>query len=117
MRKLYHFEIGLPRGLESNLKKIGIVELEYLHHARLAALSDRYGKIDLPNTINCTIAKAIEVEVIDNRVNKIVWRTRYNDRFDLVIVMNMDCTVRTVWLNTVNDRHKTLDRTKYDKPE
>jgi len=115
MRKLYHIDLGLPNGLEENLKKIGIVPLEYKYHALKAANDDRYGRIELPETIDCSKAKPIEVEVIDNKVNKVVWRTRYDSEYDLIIVMLMDCTVKTVWLNSVRDLHKTLDASKYDR--
>jgi len=110
---LYHFEIGFPKGLET---KFGVIEVTYKRHALNAAETDRYGRIDLPRTINTDTAKAIEVEVINRQVVKIVYRTKYNDDFDLILVLSRDASVRTVWLNSVNDKHKTLDRSKYDKP-
>jgi len=110
---LYHFEIGFPKGL---ITKFGVIEVTYKRHALNAAETDRYGRIDLPRTINTDTAKAIEVEVINRQVVKIVYRTKYNDDFDLILVLSRDASVRTVWLNSVNDKHKTLDRNKYDKP-
>jgi len=115
---LYHFQVGFPKGVENNLKKIGkISNVEYLFHAKKAAMNDRYGIIDLPKTLNLSTSKIIEVEVLNNRVTKIVFRTHYDVKFDLVVVMNLpDLSVRTVWLNSKTDKHRTLDRSKYDKP-
>lgn len=115
---LYHFEVGFPKGVEKNLKKIGTVNnIEYLFHAKKAAMNDRYGIIELPDTLNVAKSKIIEVEVLNNRVTKMVFRTAYDNKFDIVVVMNLpDLSVRTIWLNKRSDKHRTLDRSKYDKP-
>jgi len=112
-KKLYHFEIGFPKGLNT---KLGVLDLFYTRHALNAARDDRYGKINLPRRINTDKAKAIEVEVTGYRVTKIVYRIHYNDKFDLVIVVGEECRVYTVWLNAKDDKHKTLDHRKYDRP-
>ncbi len=80
-------------------------------------MNDRYGIIDLPTSVNISTSKIIEVEVINNKVTKMVFRTKYDATFDIIIVMNLpDLSVRTVWLNKRSDKHRTLDRNKYDKP-
>ena len=113
---LYHFEIGFPKNLEKNVKKIGKQKLEYGFHAKKAAMNDRYGIIDLPESLDFSKAKLIEAEVINNRLTKMVLRASYDNRFDLIVVVNTDLTVRTVWLNSRRDKHRTLDRSKYDLP-
>lgn len=112
-KKLYHFEIGFPKGLNT---KFGVLELNYTRHALNAANNDRYGRVNLPRKINTDNAKTIEVEVTDNYVTKIVYRIHYNDRYDLCVVVGVECRVYTVWMNERNDGHRTLNRTKYDKP-
>ena len=115
---LYHFEVGFPKGVEKNLKKIGkVTNVEYLFHAKRAAMHDRYGIIDLPDAVNLSTSKIIEVEVLNNKVTKVVFRILYDNKFDLVLVMNLpNLSIRTVWLNSKTDKHRTLDRNKYDKP-
>lgn len=112
--RLYHFEIGFPRNLNV---RFGTLRLRYSHHARQAALNDRYGDIDLPEALNTNTAKVIEVEVIGDRVEKVLYRVSYNDDFDLLVaVMPRDSFVKTVWLNRRNDGHKTLNAAKYNRP-
>lgn len=113
MKKLFHFEIGFPKGLNT---KLGVLKLTYTKHALRAANNDRYGYINLPDAINTNNAKAIEVEITGHHVTKIVYRIDYNEKHDLVLVVGEACRVYTVWLNEKNDTHKTLDRTKYDTP-
>lgn len=115
---LYHFEIGFPHNTEKNIKKIGkVTNVEYLFHAKRAAMNDRYGIIDLPDTVNLSTSKIIEVEIINNKVKKVVFRIPYDKKFDLVLVMNIpDLSIRTVWFNSKTDKYKTLDKSKYDKP-
>lgn len=44
-----------------------------------------------------------------------VYRTVYDKKYDLIIVMTYDRKVKTVWLNDINDKHSTLDESKYTK--
>lgn len=112
-KKLFHFEIGFPKGLNTRL---GTLKLYYTKHAFRAARNDRYGRILLPDTLNTDKAKAIEVELTGRYVTKIVYRVGYNKNHDLVLVVGENNRVYTVWLNEKYDTHKTLDRTKYDRP-
>lgn len=113
MDGLYHFELGFPKGLKT---KFGVVPVTYTRHAKQASMNDRYGRIDLPKTINTSKAKAIEVEIKKGAVTKIVYRTKYNTECDLIMVMSRDCSIRTVWLNKREDKHTTLDESKYVRP-
>lgn len=113
---LYHFQIGFPKGVLTACRA-GIVRPKYLRHALAASQDDRYGKINLPETFNTNKAKVIEVEMKGPRyVCKVVYRVRHCDEYDLIVVMNPDCTVRTVWLNSRKDKHSTLDYSRYAIP-
>jgi hypothetical protein len=116
---LYHYQIGFP----SSLKRLnGIHTLKYGHHAQRAAADDRYGRIVLPRILNADTALLVEAEVKPNgELLKAVYRVRYNDTHDLVLVVNrsndgVGLFVRTVWLNSRVDSHKTLDRRRYAQP-
>lgn len=108
---LYHYKIGLPK-----LRLRGVLKLKYSAHAKRAACNDRYGYIQLPTAIDVANELLIEVEVLNNAVAKLVFRLQYSNQYDLCIVVNPDGLVRTVWLNSKNDTHKTLDTKKYFKP-
>lgn len=108
---LYHFETGLP--LSAELFKLGTVPLRYSKHARFAALDDRYGPIDLPETLNTNVAKVIEVEVTAGRVSKIVYRISYDDSMDIVFAISNGGMVKTVWLNMKDDTHMSLKINRY----
>lgn len=111
---LFHYQIGFPKGLKTNF---GTILLNYSAHALQASKDDRYGAMTLPKVLDTTKAKAIEVEVINNVVKKIVFRTHYDKELDIVIVVNRYRLVHTVWFNRKDDKHETLDATKYSKPQ
>lgn len=110
---LYHAELGLP--LPETSFKLGTVGLNYSAHAKEAAQTDRYGYISLPATLDTNRSKLIEVEVLGGRIVKLVYRTRYNKEYDLVLAIALGGRVKTVWLNSVNDLHKTLNSKVYSK--
>ncbi len=107
---LYHFSIGFP---ENVIKLSGIFKLAYSYHAIRASENDRYGKIQLPTTLNVDTALLVEMEVLNGVMVKGVYRVPYNNQCDLIIVMLADGKVKTVWLNYNSDKHYTLDKSKY----
>lgn len=112
---LYHKELGFPKTLK--LKDFYVLKLIYSEHAINSSKSDRYGKIDLPKEVDVDLSEIIEVETFDNITpSKIVARIHYSSMYDLCIVILLDRSfVKTVWLNSRYDCHKTLDATKYSK--
>jgi hypothetical protein len=110
MKKLYHFELGFPEGLRTSF---GVVSLKYTNHAKRAASNDRYGKINLPKTIDTNGAKCIEAEVTNGVASKLVYRVGYDEDLDIVMVLRSNLVI-TVWFNKKSDKHKTLDASKYD---
>ena len=109
---LYHKDIILPP-----LKlRDAYLELSYTLHAIKSAENDRYEEINLPSTINFAMVEVIEIEILDDDVEKMVVRQKYSKEYDLILViMPRYMRVKTVWLNAVSDTHKTLDRSKYRK--
>ena len=115
---LYHTELGFPKEVIAELDKIQSlpafnVNLIYSYHAQEQA----YNKgINLPDRVNLKQGELIEVELDSfGRMVKCLWRLPYNDNFDLCLVITIDRTVKTVWLNNRTDKHTTLDRKKYQE--
>ena len=110
---LYHKDIYMPKIKGTPNKEIS---LRYSNHAIRASQNDRYGGIELPNSINPSNGTLIEVELRDNKVVKRVIRYAYNSTHDLIIVVTIpDYVVKTVWLNCKTDKHNTLKEWKYNK--
>jgi hypothetical protein len=110
---LYHTDVFIPDHLELRLPK-GEFDLEYTDHAIRASVSDRYGRIVLPDSVNTYDAKVIEIEVIDESITKIVYRVDLDKWRDLVIVViPYSWTVKTVWVNAKRDKHNTLNKERY----
>ncbi len=110
---LYHFEIGFPRGFKAPQNTM---KPKYGNHARWEAQCDRYGHIELPETLDLSKMKVIEIGVEHGRVAKILFRGSLDATRDLCIVVQSNGIVRTVWVNLKTDKHSTLDRTKYCIP-
>lgn len=110
---LYHADIFLPRQL--TLPR-GIFLLQYGRHARQAAKDDRYGDLTphLPAYVNCDKARLIEVEVIDGKVVKVVYRQSLNQQKDICLAIDpRTWFVKTVWANLKSDTHPTLNPRRY----
>lgn len=113
--KLYHREIGFPGDVQI---PTGHMDLVYSKHALDEANSDRYGQVDLPDTITFQLGDVIEIEVDNKQVIKMVVRVSYDDEKDLVLaIIPQNGLVKTVWFNTRGDKHRTLDKWRYTNPK
>jgi hypothetical protein len=114
MVKLYHKKLGLPKNLARYTNQR--YSLEYTRHAQMECVKDKYKLIYPPFTLVLILDDIIEIEEDGGKVTKIVARTKYDDSFDLIVVFipnGNKGVVKTVWLNEINDNHKTLDKSKY----
>src|SRR4051812_18076088 len=103
--KLYHVDVYMPDDFK---RPVFEGELFYTAHARREAHNDRYGEIPLPKFFEAAGAKLIEVETMDGRPIKQVWRRKLDAEHDLVLVIKKDGAVKTVWINKTDDEHGTL---------
>lgn len=110
---LYHFEIGFPAWFKV---PTGEVQPRYGDHSRFEAQVDRYGKIQLPTSIDLSKFKVIEIGVEGKRLVKALFRGPLDETRDICIVLTATGFVKTVWVNLRTDIHRTLDRTKYIDP-
>lgn len=108
---LYHRDVYMPP-IAAKMQFATL--LRYSRHALNAANDDRYGKLDLPVSLDTRKADLIEAEVTGDKVTKAVYRMPLSDDLDLCVVVHPhDGFVRTVWANRKEDVHHTLDRSKY----
>ena len=115
---LLHSDIYLPEEIKSlPAKKYNVL---YSTHAIEAAKNDRYGKITLSDKIIFSGLNIFEAEIINKELTKIVIRIAYDNTNDLclaIAIKENGLMVKTVWLNSKNDNHKTLDTSKYYNPK
>jgi hypothetical protein len=111
---LYHSDIRLPEGFRLPVQTVA---LDWTRHARQAAINDRYGTIPFWDTLDLGETEVIEVGLTGRKVEKVVLRTRLDNHYDVIYVLipngSRPWTVKTVWLNSRRDLHRTLDRSRY----
>lgn len=111
LTRLYHADLGIPDDIPG---PEGGAALRYTVHAVRAAAHEHVETM-LPATLPLTF-QLVEVETLGGLPVKWVVRTRLDRDRDLVLVINHNYTVRTVWVNKVDDQHATLDTTRYTQP-
>jgi hypothetical protein len=114
---LYHKDIRLPphfRGLPA-----ATVQVKWTRHAEDARSNDRYGYIPKHERLNLREAETIEVGIEDGRLVHLLLRMPYDGKRDILFalrpVAGKPWVIKTVWLNRTNDRHKTLNKSRYMK--
>lgn len=113
LTKTYHVAIGLPQGIQWPIVD---TLLHYTTHACREAERDH---IDDRLPLHLPDYMPVEVEMFGNIPMKWVVRCPLFGTKDLVLVLRNGPTfylVATVWVNTRDDNHDTLDRTKYTVP-
>jgi hypothetical protein len=107
--KKYHYQLGLP----TVQTKFGVIALTYSFHAQTRA---RDKAITLFPQINTDTARVIEIEMEGRQVIKILYRIPYNAKYDMLLAIIPDRGfVKTIWLNSVEDKHQTLRVGEYTK--
>ena len=110
---LYHTEIGFPSIFRA---PVGNFALTLSRHARDRA---REKSFTIPRSVEMNDFEIIEIEIIKNRLTKMVIRGEYDNYDDICIVVipqRNGFFVKTAWLNAWDDKHNTLDHTKYGRP-
>lgn len=109
---LYHKDIRLPDGF--TWPKSGTRMLAWTRHAEDARYDER-GIVPKSRKIDLTGTTVVEVEVLDGKVSKVVFRKSWSKGLDIVYVVipGRVWLVKTVWFNRSDDNHKTLDHSRY----
>ena len=107
--RLYHKDLGFPPDMVLPPTDLW---LHYTGHALYAASQEGIQARDLPTRLPASF-QVVEVEMLGDLTTKWVLRWRFTAEDDLVVVILRDGTVKTVWVNHVEDTHRTLQRHRY----
>lgn len=114
--ELYHKDIRLPANFRLPAAS---VDLKWTRHATEARSNDRYGYVPAYKRINLREAEVIEVGISSGILVHLLLRLRYDGRKDVLMavcpIARKPWVVKTVWLNRVNDKHRTLNKSIYMK--
>ena len=116
MTALFHKDVYMPPHLAQPCFR---GRLTYTRHALDAAADDRYGKVTLLHSFIPEQATLIETEAEDgpngrnSKIVKQLWRCPMDEERDIVMALLPCGRVKTVWVNLRNDRHRTLNRSRY----
>lgn len=103
----YHKQAyGLPTFSRFNLR------LRYSRHA-MERMKEK-GIWGIPSCLDSVDCDIFEIE--DTDIRKFALRTKYNATHDLCMAVDETGFVRTVWLNSVTDKHATLNKNLYNRP-
>jgi len=109
----HHYKLGLPK-LPSYLTS-GILPLDWTRHARKAAQDDNLlGKFKELDLSKCKIIETGHTE--SGTLIKVLYRAPYNGLHDIcfaVVPFSSKLRVKTFFVNSTNDKHETLDTSKY----
>lgn len=89
-----------------------LFRLRYGYHANQRV--SEHGIINLPRVISSKDCFVFEVEDTQEGM-KFAVRVKYSGNHDLCLVI-LNSFVKTVWLNRINDKHCTLNKSFYTKP-
>jgi hypothetical protein len=111
MADAYHKDVFMPARLRDALAGRRLL-LRSSRHAAKAALDDN---LFLPGFVTITPENLVEVYV-DGEITKVLLRDSFRPGADLCIVVAIATgVIITCWGNHPNDRHRTLDRSRYRK--
>lgn len=112
---------GIPASLIEDVDSLGPLSLRYSRHSMQEALNDRYGTLPsraFPTSFLSSDGwELVEVEsYVPGTADKFVVRRIADAKRSLVLVIQRDGFVRTLWTNLNTDGHATLNLERFDKP-
>lgn len=120
MKKLYHKEVLWKNNFEKDamnlvwtVRRLSYHLLQHLNNAdekheyTLKGISKAFNEIKYNNN-----GYLFEIEEENGIVTKAVYRIEYDDKKDICLVIRKGL-IATAWVNYKNDKHFTLDKTKY----
>jgi hypothetical protein len=116
--KKYHIKYGFPKGIKL---PTGLINFIFSKHSKEAIQTDEYSKVSLnvSSYLNLAFADIFEIAVQNNEVIKFACRSRYNNKFDITMVIairpNDVYLLCTCWLNKKEDEHPHLKNYLYER--
>lgn len=121
MSKLYHKDVFWNNKFENESKKlvnsVKCLSFHLKEHLNNPDKKHTYKVSDIWNCLNKIKQNKgylFEVETENEKVVKSVYRVALNNEYDLCLVIRYSKIV-TAWLNKNNDKHITLNTTKYER--
>lgn len=118
--KLYHSDLFIPAELRAQAHSAHFKKLVWSRHAQLELVRDPYGIVctsEIPHKFDAHYWTLVELEVVNGKITKYVYRRPVDSIRSLVIVLRPgaegEATVTTCWTNRNDDKHATLDKSKY----
>jgi hypothetical protein len=117
---------GIPEGIVKEYSR-SERSLRWSHHARRELVNDRYGVINFAPFLGIHVPSKWELVEAETEfmggeeiLTKFVVRREIDPARSLVLVIVPDGPVSglvvTAWINLNTDNHRTLDKTRFDKP-
>lgn len=117
----YHIKVYMPNNIKSQLKRftdnLNTLKWQYTAHSIDNIKSRWYNISDILSFINKTILKEkdiFEVYIFDNKIIKACYRIKYNS-YDIILVLNDNKKIITIYMNNKDDEHITLNRSLYQR--
>ena len=128
--KLWHTEVYMPKECLVQVKKQKKMLIDNGYTKSLHIITDRlnnskfdhkhdYNSKQLESAIFRMVysdVEPFEVETTNSKVTKYVIRIEFDDLRDISIVVRGNVII-TAWINYKDDKHYTLDKSKYAKKE
>lgn len=120
MKKLYHKEVYWKDNFDKDSMKLVYsvrrLSKHLMEHLNNADEKHEYDLKGISRAFNAIKGEnkgyIFEVEEEDGRVTKAVIRVEYDSKKDICLVVRHGI-IATAWVNYKNDKHFTLDKTKY----
>lgn len=106
---LYHRDLGIPANITRPSEGL---TLSYSSHA--AEQANRKNIWSLPGVLGSYTIIEVETDTC-GVARKWVLRLPHSHSHDLCMAVLPSGLVKTVWLNTCEDTHRTLDSTRYER--
>jgi len=117
--KRYHKKVyfPFPEKIEAFNNRLNALDFSYSKHS-LDNL--RYRAIDMEGVLRFIAGAELKAEDIFeyylneyNEIEKACYRIQYNSGIDLILVLNYNKRIVTIYCNRANDNHYTLNKTLY----
>jgi lantibiotic modifying enzyme len=112
----FHREVGFEatalKEIQDGLRRL--YQLRYTQHAKLETIKDRYSIIPVIKLSDIKLSDIFEYTKEQGEIVKFAVRvTSYDKALDFCYSISLDGNVITVWANTKEDSHRTLNERAY----
>jgi len=122
--KRYHKKVGFP---ESDIPKLLALAEKFnsiegfgysdhcLEHLKYRVIDNFAVLSFIKDAVYFDADQIFEYYTLDDEIEKICFRFPYNNGIDLILVLSEDKVIITIYINSVNDKHETLNESLYER--